>query len=74
MNQTLFGLALFVVGTVVAIFNEPLARMSIAINKRTGGLVVPLKVARVFNVVGGALCSVGELLLLFRLMSLPAMH
>lgn len=74
MDQTFFGLALFVIGTLVAIFNEPLAKTSLAINRRIGGVVVPLKVARVFNFVGGALCSVGGLVLLLRLMEMPTMR
>ncbi|OLE54893.1 MAG: hypothetical protein AUG51_06030 [Acidobacteria bacterium 13_1_20CM_3_53_8] len=61
------GLALFIGGLVGAIFNAPLARISGAIGRGTGGAFSGeeyYNFRRIMNIVGGVLCAVGGLLLM----------
>jgi hypothetical protein len=65
------GLALFIGGLVVAIFNAPLARISGAIGKVTGVAFSGeeyYNFRRIMNIVGGVLCAAGGLLLMLGLL------
>ena len=73
MKQTLIGLGSILVGLLAVAFSESLARTSRSINRYTGGFRPSLKVARTFNVLAGVIFIIGGLLLLLRLMSLPAL-
>ncbi len=68
MNQTLLGSGLFVIGVVIAVLNNPLAKAGEDVQMSFLRPVWPLKWLRAWLVVGGILCSViGLLIILARL-------
>jgi hypothetical protein len=67
MFQTFYGLGLFLVGLSLAVFGEPLAKISNAMNKRILGIELPLNFVRASTTVVGAACSLYGLLVLLRL-------
>jgi hypothetical protein len=67
MKQTLLGLGMTIVGLLVVVFNEPLARFSDVMGNLTGGLTIPRKWNRAINVAAGLILLIGGLLTIFRL-------
>lgn len=67
MSETLYGLALILVGLLMAIFSTPIARWHNAMNKRLLGVELPFAWVRGSTVLIGALISFSGLLALLRL-------
>lgn len=67
MFQTLYGLALVVVGLLIVIFGEHLARLSNRLKKRLLGIEFPLNFGGTANTILGSACSFFGLLVLLRL-------
>jgi hypothetical protein len=71
MYQTLLGLGLSLIGLLLIVYSEPLARMSRAISKRTYSLAFPLKWGRAINILSGSLWLLYGLLVTFHLTPAP---
>ena len=71
MYQTFLGLGIALVGLLVIVFAERLARISRAIGKHTYSLVLPLKWGRAINIVAGVLWLLYGLLMTFHLTTAP---
>ena len=70
MKQTLIGLGCVLLGLLLVVFSEPLARTSHAINKYLGPFRPPLELARAMNVLAGVMAIISGILFLFRVLSL----
>ena len=71
MKQSLFGVAIIIIGYLGLRFSEPLARTSKAINDRIGGLTLPVNWGSRINQISGLLLIVSGLLLALHLIPAP---